>query len=80
MAGVLSIVSYVAFFMWTPVLIAPAAVLLGRVGLAKAGPGREGRVQAAAGTILGLVSLAVLLGLLTYAAFNHGNYPPPFDG
>jgi hypothetical protein len=79
-AGVLSIVSYVAFFMWAPVLIAPAAVLLGRVGLAKAGPGREGRVQAAAGTILGLVSLAVLLGLLTYEAFNHGNYPPPFDG
>jgi len=79
-AGVLSIVSWVAFFMWAPVLIAPAAVLLGRAGKAKAGPEREGRVQAAAGTILGLLSLAVLLGFFTYAAFNHGDFPPPYDG
>jgi hypothetical protein len=74
-AGVLSVVSYAAFFMWAPVLIAPGAVLLGRVGLARAQDGQGGRAYAAAGAFLGLASLAVFLAMATYAAFHDGNYP-----
>jgi hypothetical protein len=74
-AGVLSVASYAAFFMWAPVLIAPGAVLLGRVGLARAQDGQGGRAYAAAGAFLGLSSLAVFLAMALYAAFHHGNYP-----
>lgn len=74
-AGMLSVASYAAFFMWAPVLIAPGAVLLGRAGLAQAQEGQGGRAYAAAGAFLGLASLAVFLAMATYAAFHHGNYP-----
>ena len=79
-AGVLSVASYAAFFMWAPVLIAPAAVLLGRAGLAQAQNGHGGRAYAAAGAFLGLASLAVFFAMGTYAAFHHGNYPWIFGG
>jgi hypothetical protein len=79
-AGALSVASYAAFFMWAPVLIAPAAVLLGRAGLAQAQNGQGGRAYAAAGAFLGLASLAVFFAMGTYAVFHHGNYPWIFGG
>lgn len=79
-AGVLSVVSYAIFFTWAPVLIAPAAVLLGREGLARAHEGQGRRAQAIAGTFLGLLTFVVFLGLAMYAAFHHGNYPWIFGG
>jgi hypothetical protein len=79
-AGTLSLGAYPAFFMWAPVLIAPAALLLGRVGLGRARGGQGGRAYAVGGTLLGLASLAVFFAMGTYAAFHHGNYPWIFGG
>lgn len=79
-AGVLSVASYALFFTWAPVLIAPAAVLLGRAGLSKARDGQGGHAYAAAGALLGFASLVVFLGLVTWALFHDGNYPWIFGG
>src|SRR4051812_11003306 len=78
-AGVLSLAAYPVLFMWAPVLIAPAAVLLGRAGVAGADAGQGSRAYATAGVLLGLASLVVFLGLVTYALVT-GSFPPPFDG
>jgi hypothetical protein len=79
-AGTLSLAAYPAFFMWAPVLIAPAALLLGRVGLGRARDGQGGRAYAVGGTLLGVASLAIFLAIGTYAVLNHGNYPWVFGG
>jgi hypothetical protein len=72
---VLSVASYAAFFAWAPVLIAPGAVLLGRVGLARAQEGQGGRPYAATGVLLGLASLTTFAAMFVYAVLNDGNYP-----
>ena len=77
-AGVLSIASYPLFFAWAPFLIAPAALMLGRAGLARAQETRQGRGYAMVGVFLGLVSLAFGVAMLVYAALHDGNFPPPF--
>ncbi|MGH3103845.1 MAG: hypothetical protein ACRDN6_07105 [Gaiellaceae bacterium] len=74
-AGALSIASYAVYFTWAPLLIAPAAVLLGRAALARAHEGQGGRTYAVAGTFLGLASLAFGATMIFYAALHHGNYP-----
>jgi hypothetical protein len=73
-------VAYPAFFMWAPVLIAPAALLLGLLGLGRARGGQGGRAYAVGGTLLGLASLGIFLAIGSYAVFNHGNYPWIFGG
>jgi hypothetical protein len=78
--GLLSVASYVAFFTWAPILIAPGALLLARAGLVQARAGSSGRASAAAGAFLAFASLAVFVVMLTYAAFHDGNYPWIFGG
>jgi hypothetical protein len=72
---VLSVLSYALFFMWTPLLVAPAAVLLGREGLTRAAEGEGARGYAIAGTLLGLASLAVGVFLIGYALMHEGDFP-----
>jgi hypothetical protein len=79
-AGVLSIASYPLFFTWAPLLIAPAALLLGRAGLARAKEGQGGSRFAAAGVLAGLATLVFAAFLLTYAVLHDGNYPWIFGG
>jgi hypothetical protein len=79
-AGLLSVASYAIFFTWAPVLVAPAAVLLGRVGLVGARAGLGGRRPAIAGAALGLMSIGVFAALVTYAALHQGNFPWIFGG
>jgi hypothetical protein len=79
-AGVLSVATYPLFFTWAPVLIAPAALVLGREGLARAREGQNGRAFALAGGALALASLAVFAALLGYAAMHDGEYPWIFGG
>jgi hypothetical protein len=74
-AGVLSLLSYALFFMWTPLLVAPAAVLLGREGLTRAAEGDGGRGYAMAGVLLGLASLAFGVFLIGYALTHGGDFP-----
>jgi hypothetical protein len=69
-----------SFVTWAPVLIAPAALLLGRIGLGRARGGQGGRAYAVGGTLLGLASLGIFLAIGSYAVFNHGNYPWIFGG
>ena len=79
-AGALAVATYPLFFMWTPILIAPAALLLGREGHARAREGQGGRRSALAGAALGLASLAVFAVLVGYAVSHDGNYPWIFGG
>jgi hypothetical protein len=79
-AGMLSLAAYAIFFTWAPILIAPGAVLLGRAGLARAQAGHRGRRPAIIGASLGLLSIAIFVTLLTYAALHHGEYPWIFGG
>lgn len=74
-AGVISIASYVLFWTWTPLLVAPAAVVLGREGLARARDGYRGRATAAAAMVLGLVSFSSGALLIGYALLHQGNFP-----
>ena len=74
-AGMISVVSYVIFFTWAPVLVAPAAVLLAREGLARAREGQGRRGFALAGGFLGLASLALQAFFLIYALTHQGDYP-----
>jgi hypothetical protein len=74
-AGVMSVLSYVLFFMWTPLLVAPAAVLLGREGLTRTAEGEGARGYAIAGTLLGVASLALGVVLIAYALTHRGDFP-----
>lgn len=74
-AGVVSVLSFVLFFMWTPLLVAPAAVLLGREGLTLAGEGQGARTSAMTGTLLGLASIGFAVFLIGYALLNQGDFP-----
>lgn len=74
-AGVISVASYVLFFTWAPFLTFPAALLLGREGLARAREGHGGSRAATAGGLLGLASAAFGGGMLVYALFHDGTYP-----
>jgi len=65
--------AYGIFFTSSPVLIAPAALLLAREGL-RAGGERGGRRYALAGGALALVSVGFFLFLLV-ALFATGSYP-----
>lgn len=74
-AGLLSVAGYAALFTWAHLLIAPAAVLLGRAGLARAPETSRGHAYAVAGALLGLASFVVGAGVWVYAVFNGGDYP-----
>jgi hypothetical protein len=73
-AGLLAIAAYTVYFTWAQWLIAPAAVLLGQVGLTRAQDGLGGRARALAGVLIGLASLGFSAAVLAYA-FVHGDYP-----
>ena len=73
-AGLLAIAAYAVYFTWAHILIAPAAILLGQVGLIRARDGLGGRARALAGTLIGLASLAFAAAVLTYA-FVTWDYP-----
>jgi hypothetical protein len=79
-AGLLSVAGYAALFTWAHLLIAPAAVLLGRAGLTQAHEGRGGRAYALAGAMIGVASFAVAAGMLAYALVHDGDYPIDFLG
>lgn len=72
--GLLSVLSIAAFFLWAHFLVAPAAVLLGRVGLVRSND-RRGKVMALSGTLIGIAVLAFGVVLLVYAFLNEGDYP-----
>lgn len=77
-AGILSVASYALFFVWAPLLVAPAAILLGREGVARRDRGGNG--IAVAGLALGVASLAFGLYLIGYVLIDelvdgHGDYP-----
>lgn len=77
-AGMLSVVSYAAFFVWAPLLVAPAAVLLGREGVFRRDRGRYG--VAIVGLALGLASIAFGVYLIGYVLVDElvdgqGDYP-----
>jgi hypothetical protein len=79
-AGLLSIAGYAVFFTWAHLLIAPAAVLLGRAGLTQAQEGRGGRTNALAGALIGVASFAFGIAMLVYAVLHDGEYPIDFLG
>ncbi len=79
-AGLLSVAGYAILFTWAHLLIAPAAVLLGRAGLTQAQEGRGGRAHALAGTLIGVASFAFGVAMLVYALLHDGNYPIDFLG
>lgn len=74
-AGVISVASYVLFWTWTPLLVAPAAVLLGREGLARAEDGHGMRAAAVFAMVLGLASFAVGVFFVGYALLHGGTFP-----
>lgn len=74
-AGLLSVAGYAVIFTWAHLLVAPAAVLLGRAGLTQAQEGRGGRAYALSGALIGYASFAFGATLLIYAILNEGNYP-----
>jgi hypothetical protein len=72
-AGGLSVLAYGVFFTWAPVVIAPAAILLGREGSRRtvmAGDRRLARI----GVALGVVTLAVFASFVLYSLIS-GHYP-----
>jgi hypothetical protein len=73
-AGIASLAAWALYFTWAPVLIAPAALLLGGEGLRRARTRRERR-SARAGSVLGAISVAVFLTLWGYAWLNGGDLP-----
>jgi hypothetical protein len=75
LAGVAAVVSYVAYFMWAPFVVAPAALLLAWVGLREA-DGRAGRGYALVGGLLGALSLGYWFFCIAYALAT-GNFPLP---
>jgi hypothetical protein len=74
-AGMLSVAGYAVFFTWAPLLIAPAAVLLGRAGLTWAQKGLGGRGYAFAGAVIGLASFAFGAAMISYALLHQGDFP-----
>lgn len=76
--GLLSLAGYLAFFLWAHLLIAPAAVLLGRAGLMRAEAG-GGRAPALAGITMGIASLTFGVVFLVYVLLN-GHYPQFLGG
>jgi hypothetical protein len=78
-AGLLAIAAYAAYFTWAQILIAPAAVLLGLVGLTRAQDALGGRTRALAGVLIGLASLAFSAALLAYVGLT-GDYPKWMPG
>lgn len=73
-AGILSVVSYGAYFIWAPFLIGPAAVLLAREGLKRAHETGLGRGRALAGGSLGALSLVFGIFLIVFVLIR-GDYP-----
>jgi len=71
--GLASLAAYALFFTWAPVLIAPAALLLGREGWRRARTPQERRLPAI-GAALGVVSLAVFASFFIFMVFT-GHYP-----
>lgn len=74
-AALLSVAGYAVFFTWAPLLIAPAAVLLGRAGLTRAQENRRGRGYAVAGAVIGLASFAFGVAMISYALLHQGDFP-----
>lgn len=79
-ASLLSVAGYALFFTWAPLLIAPAAVLLGRAGLTRTQEDRGGRAYAVAGALIGLASFAFGAAMIIYALLHDGDFPLDFPG
>lgn len=76
-AGVASLLTYAIYFMWTPFVVAPAAMILARAGLrtARDGGGR-GRGYALAGGLMGALSLAYWIFCIVFVLVT-GSFPLP---
>ena len=74
-AGAASVLAYGIYFMWTPFVVAPAALLLARVGI-QAADDKGGRGYALIGGILGALSLGYWVFCMVFVAIT-GTFPLP---
>jgi hypothetical protein len=74
-AGAASVLCYATYFMWTPLVVAPAALLLAHEGLKSAGS-QGGRSYALLGGILGAFSLGYWVFCMVFVLFT-GTFPLP---
>ena len=74
-AGILSVVSYVVYFTWAPLVVAPAALVLARAGLRDATDKRT-RGLALTGAVLGTLSLCYWAFCIAFVLIT-GSFPLP---
>lgn len=74
-AGVLSVVSYLVYFTWAPLVIAPAALVLARAGL-RGAAGKRTRGLALTGAVLGTLSLCYWAICIAVVLIT-GSFPLP---
>ena len=74
-AGILSVVSYVVYFTWAPLVVAPAALVLARAGLRDATDKRT-RGLALTGAVLGTLSLCYWAICIAVVLIT-GSFPLP---
>jgi len=74
-AGILSVVSYLVYFTWAPLVVAPAALVLARAGLRDAAD-RRTRGLALTGAALGIVSLCYWAICIAVVLIT-GSFPLP---
>lgn len=74
-AGAASVVAYGLYFMWTPLVVAPAALLLARAGWKAAGS-KGGRRFALVGGALGALSLTYWIFCMVFVLIT-GSFPLP---
>jgi len=72
-AGVLSIVAYLVYFTWAPLVVAPAALVLARAGLRDATDNRT-RGLALTGAVLGTLSLCYWAFCIAFVLIT-GSFP-----
>jgi hypothetical protein len=74
-AGVLSVVSYLVYFTWAPLVVAPAALVLARAGL-RGAAGKRTRGLALTGAVLGTASLCYWAFCIAFVLIT-GSFPLP---
>jgi|KBSMisStandDraft_5_1062788.scaffolds.fasta_scaffold874667_1 hypothetical protein len=74
-AGILSIVAYLVYFTWAPLVVAPAALVLARAGLRDATDNRT-RGLALTGAVLGTLSLCYWAFCIAFVLIT-GSFPLP---
>jgi len=74
-AGAASVLAYGIYFMWTPLVVAPAALLLAHAGWMAAGS-KGGRGFALIGGALGTLSLAYWIFCMVFVLIT-GSFPLP---